>query len=216
MPLGLGKANLVVNALYERAAEDASISLKIVTALTLETPHGTSDLHRRFIEPIGERLFAGYPELEYARALRKGTLPPNIEVNEFFLLAGRWLGVPAAQQSYISTNYTHAAEYVMAQGVNVIAHLVAKAQNAFSLSCNPDVTPDLLVARKAGRCDFHLVGQVNDKLPFMEGDAAVPASDFSYILDGPGISHTLYGTPKLPVSLNDHATGLHKIGRAHV
>ncbi|MDA7949177.1 MAG: acetyl-CoA hydrolase [Hyphomicrobiaceae bacterium] len=209
LPLGLGKANLVVNALYARVAEDPALSLKIVTALTLETPHGVNDLHRRFIEPVAERLFAGYPELDYARARRKGTLPSNIEVIEFFLLAGRWLNVPDAQQDYISTNYTHAAEYVMAQGVNVVAHLVAKGAKAFSLSCNPDVTPDLLEARKAGACDFLLVGQVNDKLPFMEGDAAVAASDFSHILDGPDISHTLYGSPKLPVSLADHAMGLH-------
>ncbi|MEM8744681.1 MAG: acetyl-CoA hydrolase/transferase C-terminal domain-containing protein [Pseudomonadota bacterium] len=209
LPLGLGKANLIVNALYARAAEDASISFKIITALTLETPHGTSDLHRRFIEPIGERLFAGYPDLEYARALRTGTLPPNIEVSEFFLLAGRWLGVAAAQRNYISTNYTQAAEYVMSQGVNVIAHMVARGQKAFSLSCNPDVTPDLLGARKTGKCEFLLVGQVNDRLPFMEGDAAIAPSDFSHILDSPEASHTLYGTPKMPVSLRDHATGLH-------
>ena len=209
LPLGLGKANLVANALYSRAVEDTSISLKIVTALTLEKPRGTNDLHRRFIEPFAARIFDGYPDLDYALALRAGSLPQNIEVSEFFLLAGRWLGVPAAQQSYISTNYTHAAEYVMAQGVNVIAHLVAKGANTYSLSCNPDVTPDLLDARDAGTCDFMLVGQVNDNLPFMEGDGAVPASKYSHILEGPGISHTLYAPPKLHVTLGDHATGLH-------
>lgn len=209
LPLGLGKANLIANALYTRAAEDPSSSLKIVTALTLETPHATNDLHRRFIEPFAERVFAGYPDLEYARAQRNKTLPPNIEVIEFFLLAGRWLGVAAAQQNFISTNYTHAAEYVMAQGVNVVSHIVAKGPDGYSLSCNPDVTPDLLDAREADGCDFLLVGQVNDNLPFMDGDAAVPASKFSHILDGPGITHTLYAPPKLPVTLVDHATGLH-------
>ncbi|MDH3579990.1 MAG: acetyl-CoA hydrolase, partial [Hyphomicrobiales bacterium] len=185
LPLGLGKANLIANALYARAAEDPSISLKIVTALTLETPRATNPLHRRFIEPVAERLFAGYPDLDYARALRAGTLPPNIEVREFFLLAGRWLGVPAAQQHVISANYTHAGEYVLAQGINVVAHLVAERGDSYSLSCNPDLTPDLLKSRDAGESAFLLVGQVNDALPFMEGDAAVPASQFSHILAGP-------------------------------
>ena len=38
LPLGLGKANTIVNALTDAAIEDASITLKIVTALTLERP----------------------------------------------------------------------------------------------------------------------------------------------------------------------------------
>jgi hypothetical protein len=38
LPLGLGKANHIVNALYRRAAADPSISLSIFTALTLEKP----------------------------------------------------------------------------------------------------------------------------------------------------------------------------------
>ncbi len=209
LPLGLGKANLVVNALYARAAADPSVSLKIVTALTLETPRGSGDLHRRFIEPLAKRLFAGYPDLAYARAQRDGSLPPNIEVTEFFLLAGRWLGVPEAQQNFISANYTHAGEYVLAQGVNVVAHIVAKSGARYSLSCNPDLTPDLLKARAAERADFLLIGQVNDELPFMDGDAALSETEFSHILEGPGISHTLFAPPKPPVSPGDHAAGLH-------
>ncbi len=209
LPLGLGKANLVANALYARAAADPSLSLKIVTALTLETPRGTSELHRRFIRPLAKRLFGGYPDLAYAGAQRDGSLPANIKVTEFFLLAGRWLGVAPAQQNFISTNYTHAAEYVMAQRVNVVAHIVSKNGQRYSLSCNPDVTPDLVKERKTGEADFILVGQVNDALPFMDGDAALPASEFSFILEGPDISHTLFAPPKPPVSLSDHAAGLH-------
>ena len=36
LPLGLGKANHVINALYARAAADRSISLTLLSALTLE------------------------------------------------------------------------------------------------------------------------------------------------------------------------------------
>ncbi len=46
-----------------------------------------------------ERLFGAYPELAYANALRERRLPPNIEVSEFFFLAGRWLSVPVARQN---------------------------------------------------------------------------------------------------------------------
>ena len=38
LPLGLGKANHIANALFERAVADSSITLRIFTALTLEPP----------------------------------------------------------------------------------------------------------------------------------------------------------------------------------
>ena len=91
LPLGLGKANHIANALYARAAQDRTIKLTIFTALTLEKPRYGSELERRFLEPVIERLFGGWPELAYGRAMRDGTLPPNVEVNQFFFTAGRWL-----------------------------------------------------------------------------------------------------------------------------
>ncbi len=165
LPLGLGKANHIANALYARAAADPSINLKIITALTLEKPRPKQDLERRFIEPVIDRLFGGYPDLAYAAAQRNGTLPPNIYVAEFFFLAGRWLGVPSAQRNYISTNYTHAWRYVLERGINVVAQLVARSDEPtgtrYSLSCNTDMTLDLLKARERGQAKFILVGQVN-------------------------------------------------------
>mgnify|MGYP001556666899 FL=1 len=169
LPLGLGKAPHIANALYARAAADRSIRLTIFTALTLEKPRYKNLLERRFLEPVIERLFGDWPELAYASALRAGTLPPNIEVNEFFFLAGRWMGVPLAQQSYISANYTHASRYLIERGVNVIAQLVAKRGGRYSLSGNTDITLDLFRARTEGRARFVVAGQVNSELPFMPG-----------------------------------------------
>src|SRR5689334_175801 len=179
LPLGIGKANHVANALYARAVADPSIKLRIFTALTLEKPHPRQDLERRFMAPVAERLFAGYPELEYGSAQRAGRLPANIEVNEFFFLAGSRLHSPSAQQSYVSANYTHALRYVLDRGVNVFAQLVAKAQRGaetrFSPSSNTDLTVDLLKLRREGALNLLMVAQTNSDMPFMPGDADVAA-----------------------------------------
>jgi acyl-CoA hydrolase len=214
IPLGLGKPNHLVNALVKRASEDSSISLKIFTALTLEKPQPSNELQRRFIGPVIDRLFGAYPELTYANALRHGTLPANIEIHEFFFMAGRWLGVDRAQQSYIAANYTHVVPMVLAAGINVVAQLVSppKAVNGgqhYSLSCNPDLTLDLLRARREGRANFLLVGQINDELPFMGGDAAVADGEFSHLLSGKAYQFPLYAPPNQPVPLTDYAAALH-------
>jgi acyl-CoA hydrolase len=215
LPLGLGKANHIANALYRRAAADPSILLTIFTALTLEKPRYANDLERRFLAPVIERLFGGYPDLEYAKALRAGTLPPNIQVNEFFLLAGAWLGVPAAQQHYISANYTHAMRYVLERGVNVVAQLVAKrvrvvdGKTRLSLSCNTDTTLDLLTARAGGAANFKLVAEVNSELPFMPGAGDLPAEEFSHVLESKAVDFPLFAPPYEPISDIGYAIGFH-------
>src|SRR5688572_11565176 len=78
LPLGLGKANTIANAIYAQTANDPAQKLNIFTALTLQRP-SVSGLEARFINPVLDRLFGGYPELEYARALRSGRLPKNIQ-----------------------------------------------------------------------------------------------------------------------------------------
>ncbi|MHB1206926.1 MAG: acetyl-CoA hydrolase/transferase C-terminal domain-containing protein [Rhodospirillaceae bacterium] len=209
LPLGLGKANHIANALYARAAKDSSISLRIFTALTLEPPQAHSELERRFVGPLSERLFAGYPPLLYAKSRRDGTTPANIQVHEFFMLAGRWLSNPAAQQDYIAANYTHAARVLIDMGVNVIGQLVARSGDRYSLSCNPDLTLDLLRMRTA---PIKLVGQVNTELPFMYGDGDLPADAFSHILDSPATDFPLFAPPKEPVDLGAYAMALHVAG----
>src|SRR3982074_3485391 len=204
LPLGLGKANHVINALYARAAADRSISLTFFSALTLEKPKPSSLLEKRFIGPVIDRLFGGYPDLTYADALHAGALPPNIKVIEFFFLAGRWLHVPFAQQHYISANYTHASSYLLARGLNVVTQLVAKrvvdGVARYSLSCNTDTTLDLLRARAEGRGSFKLIGQVNSELPFMPGQGDLAAEEFSAILDIPETDFPLFAPPAEPIS----------------
>jgi hypothetical protein len=216
LPLGLGKANHIVNALYARASVDRSINLTFFSALTLEKPRPASLLERRFISPVIERLFGGYPDLAYADALHAGVLPPNIRVIEFFFLAGRWLHMPYAQQHYISANYTHASSYLLAQGLNVVTQLVAKrvvdGVTRYSLSCNTDTTLDILRARSEGRASFKLVGQVNSELPFMPGVGDLPAEEFSAVLDSPTTEFPLFAPPSEPIADSKYAIGLHAAG----
>jgi acyl-CoA hydrolase len=215
LPLGLGKANHVANALFARALADPSIRLRIFTALTLEKPHAASELERRFLGPVVQRCFGGYPDLAYAAALRKG-LPGNIEVDEFFFQAGSRLNVAAAQQSYISANYTHALGAVLQRGVNVVGQLVAKrvrnGATRYSLSCNPDITLDLLAMRQSQAVDFLFVGQVNSELPFMPGQGDLPADAFDVILDGPQTDFPLFAPPREPIDLSEYAAGLRVAG----
>ena len=217
LPLGLGKANHVINALYARAAADRAISLTFFTALTLEKPNPSNLLERRFISPVIERLFGGYPDLTYAEALHRNALPPNIKVIEFFFLAGKWLHSPFAQQHYISANYTHAASYLLERGLNVITQLVAKrvvdGVARYSLSCNTDTTLDLLRARAEGRASFRLIGQVNSELPFMPGPGDLAADEFSAILDSPATDFPLFAPPAEPISDAKYAIGLHAAGQ---
>jgi hypothetical protein len=213
LPLGLGKANHIVNALYARAVADRAISLTLFSALTLEKPKSSNLLERRFIAPVIERLFGGYPDLAYADALHAGALPPNIQVIEFFFLAGRWLHVPFAQQHYISANYTHASSYLLARGLNVVTQLVAKrvvdGVARYSLSCNTDTTLDILRARAQGAASFKLVGQVNSELPFMPGAGDLSAEEFSAVLDSPETDFPLFAPPSEPITDTKYAIGLH-------
>ena len=216
MPLGLGKANHVANALYRRAAKDPNMNLTIITALSLERPSPSSELERRFLAPFIERIFGGYVDLEYVKALRKGAIPSNIEVKEFYTKAGAFLKTRHVQQNYISSNYTHAYRDILINEVNVVAQIVCKdtidGQTYFSTSCNPEVTLDVVdgmrALEKAGK-KIAIIAQINQNLPFMYGDAVVEPELFTDILDHPDCSFRLFSAPKMSVSTTDYAIGLH-------
>src|SRR3546814_11513286 len=78
--------------------------------------------------PFVERVFAGVPELDYVKAQHAGTLPPNVEITEFFFLTGAMLNNVDAQRHYINSNYTHAARDVFNQGCNVVAQMICRSK----------------------------------------------------------------------------------------
>jgi hypothetical protein len=90
-----------------------------------------------------------------------------------------------------------------------VAKRVINGKTRYSLSCNTDITLDLLKARAAGQASFMMIGQVNSELPFMPGEGDVPAETFSHILEGPDVYFPLFAAPKQPVSLTEYAIGLH-------
>ncbi len=215
LPLGIGKPNSLVNALYRRACDDGSIRLKLFTALSLELPVAGSDLERRLLEPFIDRHFGkDYPSLQYVRDLRQNSLPPNVAVSEFYLQSGAWLNVQHAQRNYISSNYTHVARDMRDMGVNLVLQMVAAEGNGatrrYSLSCNPDVTLDLLpMLRQVRDHRFLLVAQVNENLPFMTGDAEVTSEFFDLIVDDRKHDFVPFAPPRVPVSIEEYAIGLH-------
>ncbi|MBV7410740.1 acetyl-CoA hydrolase/transferase C-terminal domain-containing protein [Maritimibacter sp. DP1N21-5] len=209
LPLGLGKPVTLVNALTRAVAARPDTRLSILTALTLERPDMSSDMARRFLEPAVDRLFGRYPTLDYAEMLRAGEMPPNIEVSEFFLLAGRWIGVPAVQRRYIPANYTHAYDVLASWRPNVLMQLLAPLGEDYSLSCNTDISADLLRERRAGRQDFIVVGETNAHLPALSGPEATLGRDEVDLCLDPGADFELFSVVKRPVGPTEHAIGLH-------
>src|SRR6202035_71853 len=112
--------------------------------------------------------------------------------------------------------YTHALDCVLQRGVNVVGQLVAKrirdGTTRYSLSCNPDITLDLLAKRQSQAVDFVFVGQVNSELPFMPGEGDLAADAFDAILDGPQTDFPLFAPPREPVDLAEYAAGLRVAG----
>jgi acyl-CoA hydrolase len=211
-PIGAGKPVALVNAFYRRAEADPRIQLSILTGLTLTRPSPANELERRLLGPITAKIYGDAPEPAWTAPLRAGRLPPNVRVQEFFMEPGAWLDAPLAQQSYASINYTHVVRTVTAEGANVIAQQVARRPGGrLSLGSNPDVTADLipvLRGRERAGTPVAIIGQVNDRMPFMFGAAEIPESGLDFLVDDPGGYHELIAPPNLPIPTAEHAIAL--------
>ncbi len=218
LPVAIGKPNPLVNAFVRRAVSDPGIHLTIVTALSLRVPRGHSDLERRLLQPLAQRIFGNYPELEYVRLIEAKRLPPNIEVIEFYLEPGAWLSNEHLQRHYLSANYTHVARDALRRGMNVVAQVVAAPPagempaGVLSLGSNPDLTADLLpqiASMRAGGQPFALIGQIHRELPFTYGDALVASDTFDFLVEETPGDFPLFCPPNLPIGLIEHAIAMH-------
>jgi acyl-CoA hydrolase len=212
-PLGLGKPHRLLNAITRRVSADPALSLELLTALSLTPPAAGSGLQRRFLGPFLQRQFGDdFPSLDYALAMRRDALPATITVEEFYMQSGALLGSAQAQRNYVSLNYTHVARAVAGRGVNALVQKVAREPGGtrLSLSCNPDLTFDMLdeVARLGAPRPF-LVAEVDPHLPWLDGPCAVAAEFFDLVLDLPGPAPELFALVREPVSDADYAIGLY-------
>lgn len=205
LPLGLGKPVRFVNALYQRAKDDPTINLHIVTALSLLAPLGASSLEKRFMGPFTERLYGRIPELTYARDVSANRLPDNVKVSEFFFKAGSYLNNTEQQRNYVCTNYTHAVRDLMALGVNVVGQMVSPGAEhgqpgQVSLSSNPDLSLDLLPLmrqREAEGTPVAMVAELNGQMPFMGQHAAIADQRFDIVLEHRASDYPLFSAPQM-------------------
>ena len=210
-PLGLGKPHRLLNALYAAVAGQPGRSMQLYTALSLTPPTAAPGLERRFLQPFAERHFgADFPALAYALAQRADALPSNVGVEEFYFQSGALLGSHQAQQAHSSLNYTHVARAVAARRPNLLVQKVARDDaGRISLSCNPDLTFDLIdeVALRGFPRPL-LVAEVDPHLPFIGGTAVAPEGYFGRGLDLPRPAAPLVALPRHPVSDAEYAIGL--------
>ncbi|MCK7551163.1 acetyl-CoA hydrolase/transferase C-terminal domain-containing protein [Marinobacter goseongensis] len=217
LPLGLGKPVRFVNALYQRAKDDPTINLHIVTALSLLAPLGASSLEKRFMGPFTERLYGRIPELTYARDVSANRLPDNVKVSEFFFKAGSYLNNTEQQRNYVCTNYTHAVRDLMALGVNVVGQMVSPGAEhgqpgQVSLSSNPDLSLDLLPLmrqREAEGTPVAMVAELNGQMPFMGQHAAIADQRFDIVLEHRASDYPLFSAPQMAISPEDHLIGFY-------
>lgn len=213
-PLGIGKPNPLVNAIYQHVVNKPDIEMSLFTALSLEVPKGDSLLEQRFLAAFTERHFKDYPELTYIEDIRKKRVPSHIHLQEFYFQSGQFLGTAPAQQNYISCNYTHVARDMVNQGINTIVQMIAvdrRGENTrYSLSCNPDLTLDVIrIAGEKNKPRPLVIAMVNEHLPFLEGDAVVDEEFFDVIMDNPSDYFEPYAPPARPIMTIDHSIGLH-------
>ncbi len=209
-PLGVGKPNVLLNALYEKFRANSEMSLEIYTALSLDPPRPNPGLEEAFLRPFHARIWGEkYPRLSYLNALHGEGLPPNIQLYEFYVSAGAFKHNSYVQQNYKAMNYTHVAENLAKIGMNVIVQLVAERDGVFSLGMNSDLTLDLLdVHRELGK-EVFVVGVVHPDLPFLGGDAIVSEDFFDILVEGEEHHHKLFAVPREAITEVDAWIGLY-------
>lgn len=215
-PLALAKPNHLINALYRRVKVDQTLHFTLITAVSLEKPTWSSELEKRFMKPLVERIWEDFLDLEYVFDMRKKQIPPNFVLMEFFNKAAGWMGNAHASQHYIGSNYTHAVRDAVINDCNVMSQLVARKEVdgkiLFSMGSNPDTHIDggriLREARAKGK-KVALIAQIHSDMPFMYGDAVVEPDFYDMVVDNPEYHFKLFGAPKEPVNSVDWMIGMH-------
>jgi acyl-CoA hydrolase len=213
--LALGKPVKILNEFYRRAKEDPELSLRIITALSLEKPVGKSELEVRFLKDLNERIFGGVPDFDYMLDFRKGTLPPNVQLYEFYCKPGSNINNSHYQMNHLANHYTHVPRCAHKMKSNVGTMLLGyreiDGKRMYSAGCNTDITLEshaLMMEDRAKGIKNVMLAEANENMPFMYGDAVMLPEDFDVILHGEEFNYSLFAPPKDPVALSDHMIGL--------
>lgn len=213
-PLGIGKPNPLLNAIWNKAKTEPDLFIEIFTALSLQVPKGKSLLEKRFLKPFTDRLFGeNYPNLEYIQDVLSDNIPTNLKLTEFYMQSGKMLKSSIAQKNYTSSNYTHAARDMMNRGLNVLMQMVAVKQTekgaVYSLSCNTDLTLDIVsICKRKSIAKPLMIAMVNPNLPFMGGQAEVSDDFFDVIIDDENLYFKPFATPRAAINTIDYNIGL--------
>lgn len=213
-PLGIGKPNPLLNAIWNKAKVESDLYLEVFTALSLQVPKGKSLLEKNFLKPFTDRIFGGkYPDLDYIQDVINDKVPANMKLTEFYMQSGKMLSSNNAQRNYTSSNYTHAARDMLDKGLNVLIQMVAVKETAlgkvYSLSSNTDLTLDIVnIQKRKNTDDVCMVAMVNPNMPFMGGDAEVGAGFFDIILDDESLYFKPFATPRTAINNIDYSIGL--------
>lgn len=209
-PLGLGKPNLLLNSITEKALQNPTSKLKIYTALSLGAPQPKEKIAQLFLKPFAKRQWGeDYPQLKYYELALKEKLPPHIQVHEFYFQAGSAGSSKHLQRHYQSVNYTHVAENILKSGVNVLVQMIAKKDGRYSLSCNPDLTLDVAEIYKQAGQNLLMVAVIHPDLPFLGGEAEIGEDFFDVVVESSEVTHELFALPRQPISPEDHLIGFY-------
>src|SRR6185436_14181517 len=88
------------------------------------------------------------------------------------------------------------------------AVMICERGGRYSLSCNPDLTIDVVRSLRAKGAPCVVAGCINRSLPFMTGDAEVAEDFFDILVDSPACEHPLFGVPNPPIEPAEHAIGV--------
>ncbi len=214
-PLALAKPNHLLNALYRRTKVDPTLHFTLITAVSLEKPTWSSELEKRFMKPLVERIWEDFPDLDYVIDMRKNQIPPNFILMEFFNKAAGWIANHHASQHYLGSNYTHAVRDAIINNCNVLAQLVATkevdGEICFSMGSNPDTHLDggrVLKEMRAKGKKVAFIAQIHRDMPFMYGHAVVKPDFYDMVIDNPEYHFKLFGAPKEPVNTVDWMIGM--------
>ena len=215
LPLGLGKANHIVNALYARAARRPLHRSHLLLGADAGEAAPAQSAGARFITPVIDRLFGGYPDLAYAAAAAQGRLPPNIHVDRV-LLSRRAMAACAARAAELHLRELHPRGVLSAgapasmSSTQLVAKRVVGGVPRYSLSCNTDITLDVLKARAEGTGVVQAGGARSiPNCRSCRAPAISPRMSSARCSTAPRPTFPLFAPPSEPINDAKYAIGLH-------